>query len=336
MAFSDITGQKNIKMRLAAAIAERQSGTFMLTGPVGSGRHLIAEEFAKALMCENPGKEGACGKCPCCTYFDARTTPDIVRVYQPTDTKNIKVSYIKESVVPEAVLRPQFSKTKVFIIDCDYLGTESQNALLKSLEEPPKHVVFILLSSNRDMVLDTVISRATEIKLEPYSDDELIQIVRDNCPDLDDAKIMSAVYNSGRIPGKAISLAKEDSGISLRHEINSIMIAMPESSYIDVLEDYLEVLNGFKDDAKIIASSILLFLDDAGRLINYPECRKINNEQDREAIENFVLTNKHITTLKLGRCTEAVNTFLRALEVNSNFDSTASAMLLRIHEELKK
>ena len=114
------------------------------------------------------------------------------------------------------------------------------------------------------------------------------------------------------------------------------MIAMPTSSYIDVLEDYVEVLTGFKDDAKIIASSILLFLDDAARLINYPDCRKINNEVDREAIENFVADNKHITTLKLGRCTEAVNTFLRALEVNSNFDSSASAMLLRIHEELKK
>ena len=128
----------------------------------------------------------------------------------------------------------------------------------------------------------------------------------------------------------------EDSGVSIRHEINSIMIAMPTSSYIDVLEDYCEVLTGFKDDAKIIASSILLFLDDAARLINYPDCRKINNEIDREAIENFVAANKHITTLKLGRCSEAVNTFLRALEVNSNFDSSASAMLLRIHEELKK
>jgi DNA polymerase-3 subunit delta' len=128
----------------------------------------------------------------------------------------------------------------------------------------------------------------------------------------------------------------EDSGVSIRHEINSIMIAMPTSSYIDVLEDYVEVLTGFKDDAKIIASSFLLFLDDAARLINYPDCRKINNEVDREAIENFVADNKHITTLKLGRCTEAVNTFLRALEVNSNFDSSASAMLLRIHEELKK
>ena len=114
------------------------------------------------------------------------------------------------------------------------------------------------------------------------------------------------------------------------------MIGMPTSSYIDVLEDYVEVLTGFKDDAKIVASSILLFLDDAARLINYPDCRKINNEVDREAIENFVAANKHITTLKLGRCTEAVNTFLRALEVNSNFDSSASAMLLRIHEELKK
>ena len=336
MAFSAITGQKQIKMRLAAEAVRRGSGAYMLSGPAGTGKRLLAEEFAKALMCADSGPDGACGECPNCKYFDNYTTPDVTRVYEPSETKNVKVDFIKDYVVAESYLKPQFARTKTFIIDFDYLGVESQNALLKSLEEPGKDVVFILTSSNTDTVLDTVMSRVTEIKLDPYSDEELEEIVKANCPDLDETKIRTAVYNSGRIPGKAISLAMEDSGVSIRHEINSIMIAMPDSSYIDVLEDFCEVLTGFKDDYKIIASSILIFLDDCGRLINYPDCRKINNEMDREAIEEFVASNKHITTLKLGRCTEAVNTFLRALEVNSNFDSTASAMLLRIHEELKK
>ena len=336
MAFSRITGQKQIKLRLAAEAQRRGSGAYMLSGPEGSGKRMLAEEFAKALMCSDAGPDGACGMCSNCKYFDSYTTPDVTRVYEPTDTKNVKVDFIKDNVVAESYLKPQFARTKTFIIDFDYLGVESQNALLKSLEEPRKDVVFILTSSNIDSVLDTVMSRVTEIKLDPYSEDELEEIVRENCPDLDDTKIKTAVYNSGRIPGKAIELAMEDSGVSIRHEINSIMIAMPTSSYIDVLEDYVDVLTGFKDDAKIIASSILLFLDDTARLINYPDCRKINNELDREAIESFVASNKHINTLKLGRCSEAVNTFLRALEVNSNFDSQASAMLLRIHEELKK
>ena len=336
MAFSAITGQKQIKIRLAAEAKRRGSGAYMLTGPEGTGKRLLAEEFAKALMCADSGPDGACGVCPNCRYFDNSTTPDVTRVYEPSDTKMVKVDFIKDCVVAESYLKPQFARTKTFIIDFDYLGVESQNALLKSLEEPLKDVVFILTSSNTDTVLDTVMSRVTEIKLDPYSDEELEEIVRANCPDLEDEKVRTAVYNSGRIPGKAISLAREDSGVSIRHEINSIMIAMPGSSYIDVLDDFSEVLSGFKDDAKIIASSILLFLDDTGRLINYPDCRKINNEQDREAIEKFVASNKHIDTIKLGRCTEAVNTFLRALDVNSNFDAAASAMLLRIHEVLKK
>ena len=336
MAFSRITGQKQIKLRLAAEAQRRGSGAYMLTGPAGTGKRMHAEEFAKALMCSDAGPDGACGKCANCKYFDSFTTPDVTRVYEPAETKNVKVDFIKDNVVAESYLKPQFARTKTFIIDFDYLGVESQNALLKSLEEPRKDVVFILTSSNTDAVLDTVMSRVTEIKLDPYSEEELEEIVRSNCPELDDKKVKTAVYNSGKIPGKAIELAREDSGVSLRHEINSIMIAMPTSSYIDVLEDFVEVLTGFKDDAKIVASSILLFLDDTARLINYPDCRKITNELDREAIENFVASNKHITTLKLGRCSEAVNKFLRALEVNSNFDSQASAMLLRIHEELKK
>lgn len=336
MAFTAITGQRQIKMRFAAEAKRRGSGAYMISGPVGSGKRLIAEEFAKALMCNDAGQNGACGVCANCKYFDNFTTPDVTRVYEPAETKQVKVDFIKDNVVAESYLKPQFARTKVFIIDFDYLGVESQNALLKSLEEPRKDVVFILTSSNTDSVLDTVMSRVTEIKLDPYSDDELEEIVKANCPELEDEKIKTAVYNSGRIPGKAIELAKEDSGVSIRHEVNSIMIAMPGSSYIDVLEDYCEVLTGFKDDAKVVASSFLMFFDDVARLINYPDCRKLNNETDREAIENFVAMNKHITTLKLGRCSEAVNTFLRALEVNSYFDSSASAMLLRIHEELKK
>lgn len=336
MAFSSITGQKQIKLRLAAEAQRRGSGAYMLSGPAGMGKRLIAEEFAKALMCSDAGHDGACGKCNNCKYFDSHTTPDVTRVYEPSETKMVKVDFIKDNVVAESYLKPQFARTKTFIIDFDYLGVESQNALLKSLEEPKKDVVFILTSSNTDSVLDTVMSRVTEIKLDPYSEEELESIVRANYPDLEDTKIKTAVYNSGRIPGKALSLAQEDSGVSIRHEMNSIMIAMPTCSYIDILEDYCEVLTSFKEDSKIIASSLLLFLDDCARLINYPDCRKINNEIDRDAIEEFVASNKHITTLKLGRCSEAVNTFLRALEVNSNYDSTASAMLLRIHEELKK
>ena len=201
MAFSAITGQKQIKIRLAAEAQRRGSGAYMLTGPVGTGKRMLAEEFAKALMCSDAGADGACGVCSNCKYFENYTTPDVTRVYEPSETKNVKVDFIKDNVVAESYLKPQFARTKTFIIDFDYLGVESQNALLKSLEEPRKDVVFILTSSNTDAVLDTVMSRVTEIKLEPYSDDELIQIVRDNCPDLDDAKIMSAVYNSGRIPG---------------------------------------------------------------------------------------------------------------------------------------
>ena len=336
MAFSRITGQKQLKLRLAAEAQRRGSGAYMLTGPEGSGKRLIAEEFAKALMCSDSGSDGACGVCTNCKYFDNFTTPDVTRVYEPSDSKNVRVDFIKDHVVAESYLKPQFARTKTFIIDFDYLGEDSQNALLKSLEEPRKDVVFILTSSNVDSVLDTVMSRVTEIKIESYSEEELTEIVKANCPDLNEDQIRDAVYNSGRIPGKAISLAREDSGVSIRHEVNSIMIAMPQSSYIDVLEDHVDVLTGFKEDSKIIASSILLFLDDCARLMGYPDCRKINNEPDREAIEKFVATNKQINTLKIGRCIEAVNTFLRALEVNANYDSALSAMLLRIHEELKK
>lgn len=335
MAFSAVTGQKNIKTRLMAAVKERQSGTFMFTGPVGSGRHTIAEEFAKALMCADPGSDGACGKCPCCTYFDANTTPDIVRVYKPFDSKNIKVSYIKDSVVPEAVLKPQFSKSKVFIIDCDYLGTESQNALLKSLEEPPAHVVFILLSSNRDLVLDTVISRATEIKIEPYTGDEILEILKKNVPDCPEQTLKIAADNCGGVPGKAIEIAKQGEDIDLKRMVADMILELPEASYFKILNDDAEFMTEHKADAVTIASDILLLIDDLMRLKGMPECKKINYTEHRKKLEKLAGSPK-TDSVRLGKCAGAVKDFLRALDVNANFDAASCAMLLKIHEELTR
>ena len=335
MAFSAVTGQKNIKTRLMAAVKERQSGTFMFTGPVGSGRHTIAEEFAKALMCADPGSDGACGKCPCCTYFDANTTPDIVRVYKPLDSKNIKVSYIKDSVVPEAVLKPQFSKSKVFIIDCDYLGTESQNALLKSLEEPPAHVVFILLSSNRDLVLDTVISRATEIKIEPYTGDEILEILKKNVPDCPEQTLKIAADNCGGVPGKAIEIAKQGEDIDLKRMVADMILELPEASYFKILNDDAEFMTEHKADAVTIASDILLLIDDLMRLKGMPECKKINYTEHRKKLEKLAGSPK-TDSVRLGKCAGAVKDFLRALDVNANFDAASCAMLLKIHEELTR
>ncbi|MBR3082482.1 MAG: hypothetical protein IKH06_06480 [Clostridiales bacterium] len=335
MAFSDLTGQKSVKSRLASAVSERQSGTFMFTGPVGSGRHVFAEEFAKALMCSEPGPDGACGKCDCCKYFGAGTTPDIMRVYKPSETKNVKVSFIKESVVPEAVLRPQFSKTKVFILDLDYLGVESQNALLKSLEEPPAHVVFILLSSNRDMVLDTVISRATEIKIEPYTNDEIIEIIKKHVPDCASQTLSIAAANSGGVPGKAIAMAEQGEDTDLKREVAEMFLDIPEDSYIKILNDDAAFMNDHKADAVAVACNILLLIDDLMRLKGAPGYKNIAFADHRTKLEKLAGTAK-VDNVRLGKCAAAVREFLKALDVNANYDAASCAMLLKIHEELKK
>ena len=334
MAFSDLIGQNGIKKTLAAAVRERQSGTFMFEGPLGSGRHTFAEEFAKALMCDDPGENGACGECNCCKYYDAGTTPDIVRVYKPSDSKNVKVSYIKETIVPEAILRPQFSKTKVFIIDCDYLGAESQNALLKSLEEPPRHVVFILLSSNRDVVLDTVLSRATEIKIEPYTNDEILEILKKSVPDCPEQTARIAADNCGGVPGKAITIAKQGEDIDLKRKVAEMFLEIPEASYCKILNETSDFMNDHKTDAVAVATDILLLIDDLMRLKGIPDCKKITFTEQRLKLEKLAASPK-TDMVRLGKCVAAVKEFLRALDVNANYDAASCAMLLKIHEELK-
>src|SRR5262245_16504485 len=170
MPFRDVIGHRRLIDLLARAVArESLPPSLIFAGPDGIGKRLVAIATAQALNCTGnrsskatSGAESerfdACGACSSCTRIARETHPDVL-VVEPGDNGNIKIEQVRD-VVDRAGYRPFEGRRRVVIIDeADALMPQAQNALLKTLEEPPSSSVFLLITSRPDALLPTVLSR---------------------------------------------------------------------------------------------------------------------------------------------------------------------------------
>ena len=331
---SEVIGQDRLISIIASEAKNRHSSSYLINAPKGMGKHLIASSFAKALMCEEPGERGACGICRCCKYFEANTTPDVVYVEGDSDGKNVKVDDIRNNVVADAYIRPQFSKTKVYIIDLDYVAEDGQNVLLKSIEEPPQSAVFIMITSSPDKVLGTVMSRAMELKLEPYTSDAIYEILKASGAGGSREELSDCISYCASNPGRAISIASDDTFAKLTEDVRRLILSVGDRSISDILTDDVAFLASCKDRIDLVFEIMLKTLDVMAMYLKAPD-----NKTALKAgpdIKEFVLSNKRLSTVKIGRCVEAINNMRRALAVNCNLENNSGVLLLTMHEELRR
>ncbi len=173
MSFDTFIGNKlAISMLRKALETGRIASAYLFHGPDGVGKSLAASQFAKALVCEKR-KTDACDVCSACRRVDSGSHPD-VHWYRPVGKMRlVKIGDMRE-LIAQTGLKPFESAWKVFVIvDADRMYDEAQNAVLKTLEEPPGQTVLILISSNPAALLPTIISRCQAVSFLPISRDEL-------------------------------------------------------------------------------------------------------------------------------------------------------------------
>ena len=165
--FKDVVGHKNIIKYIESAVsADAVSHAYILNGERGSGKKLLANLFSMSLQCQDREEDGdACGKCQSCKQAMSGNHPDIIRVsHEKPNT--ISVDDIREQVNNDIVIKPYSSKYKIYIIpDADMMSVQAQNALLKTIEEPPEYAVIMLLTENAELLLPTIRSRCVMMKL---------------------------------------------------------------------------------------------------------------------------------------------------------------------------
>jgi len=176
--FQDVIGQEHVTKSLQNAIAKNKIGhAYMMVGTRGVGKTSVARIFAKAIRCENISADiNACGTCKACLDFDTETSMNVIEI---DGASNNSVDNIRD-LISNVHYLPTTGKFKVYIIDeVHMLSTNAFNALLKTLEEPPSHVVFIFATTEAQKLLGTVLSRCQRFDFRNVSVSRLVEHVNE-------------------------------------------------------------------------------------------------------------------------------------------------------------
>ena len=173
MTFSSVVGQDSLTMTLKNSVKSRKlAHAYLFCGPRGVGKTTCARIFAKTINCENPTTDGeACNECASCKAFNEGRS---MNIFELDAASNNKVENIK-SLMEQTLIPPQTGRYKVFIIDeVHMLSTSAFNAFLKTLEEPPQYVIFILATTEKNKILPTILSRCQIYDFERMTIPEIV------------------------------------------------------------------------------------------------------------------------------------------------------------------
>ena len=180
----------------------------LLEGPEGSGRRTFARKIAAALFCR--GEHKPCGSCNQCRKVLEQNHPDVEYYGGDGSRRSFHIDTIRQ-LRQNAWLLPGEAPCRVCVLcGAENMTDQAQKALLKILEEPPEHTVFILTAENRAMLLPTILSRVQTIRLEPLTPAEILPVLRERCPDQPGEKLEWAAETADTI-GQALALLADES-----------------------------------------------------------------------------------------------------------------------------
>lgn len=315
---------------------EKMSHAYILEGEKGMGKLFVAKYFAKAILCSDK-KEGElhgkkatspCMNCVACKQLESGNHPDLIYV-EHEKPNVIGADDIKKQVLATVDILPYSSKYKVYIIkDAEKMNDFAQNALLKTIEEPPQYVIIFLLSANKGRLFETIKSRCVTLDVKPVEKDVIRDFLMEQYQIPDYRADYAAKFSAGNI-GRAIRYAIEEDFLAMRNMVVNIMKRLDEERTSDLIEDIAH-LNDYKNEIKDCLDLITLWFRDmlvlkatadVNRLLfqeEYGSLKEQANVRSYEAIENALL---------------ALEKAKQRIEANVNFETVIEVMLLSLKEK---
>ena len=325
--FKDVVGHRDIIQYIQDAVQQNKvSHAYILNGQRGSGKKMLAKLFAMTLQCES-NKSDPCGECRSCIQANNGNQPDIITVKHEKPA-SISVDDIRTQVNGDIMIKPYSSPYKVYIIpDADLLTVQAQNALLKTIEEPPEYAVIFLLTENADSLLPTIRSRCVMLKLRNIKDKLVKKYLMEQLQVPDYQAELCAAFAQGNI-GRAMLLAKSEHFNEIKEEaiqllkyinemeLHEIVSAIKEiNKYKLEVADYLDIITIWYRDVLLYKATA-----DVDGLVFSDQLKYIKERASKssyEGIENIL---------------EAIEKAKSRIKANVNFDLLMELLLLAIKE----
>lgn len=326
-------GQEQLREHLENAIRfNKISHAYIISGERNAGKEFIAKTFAMALQCENrstdQGQEAEpCGECRSCRQALGANHPDIIRItHEKPNT--IGVDDIRTQINNDVAIKPYSGSKKIYIInEGEKMTAQAQNALLKTLEEPPEYAVILILTANASALLPTILSRCVLLAMKPAKDDQIKKYLMENMEIPDYKADVCVAFARGNL-GKARLLAKSEEFDKVKEEaitllkyigdmeVHEIVAAIKRiNEYKFEVGDYLDILSIWYRDALLFKAT-----HDANHLIFREEIQSVRKVADKSTYEGI---EKIIRALEMSK---------QRLAANVNFDLTMELLLLTIKE----
>ncbi len=325
--FQDIIGQEQIKEHLQNALSTgKVSHAYIINGERFSGKEYIAKIFAMALQCERDGIE-PCQECHSCRQALSDNQPDIIRVTHEKPG-SIGVDDIRAQINGDITIKPYSSPRKIYIVnEAEKMTVQAQNALLKTLEEPPAYAVILLLTSNVNAFLPTILSRCVVLNMKPVADEKVKKYLMEELQVPDYKADVCVAFARGNV-GKAKQLASSEDFEKVKEEALALLKYVQDMDVTEMIaairkiSEYKLDVNDYMDILTIWYRDVLLFkaTGDANHLVFREELSNIRRVAGRTSYEGI---EKVIRSLEKAKS---------RLDANVNFDLAMELLLMNMKE----
>lgn len=311
MYFEKIRGQRFAKKYLSNSIKSNMiSHAYMFEGPSGVGKNTMARELATTLL----------------EMENLFNSPDYIEI--TPDGNSIKIAQIRK--LQSDILVKPYKSYKIYVIDeAQKMTVEAQNALLKTLEEPPKYAIIILITNNKESLLDTIKSRCEIIKFTPIPLVEVADYLTQTGVDKNRASLL-ANFSRGSMQ-KAIELSESEDFHIMRDEVQKYVETFLTGSMLDIM-DIQSSIEKYKDNITNVLDLLVNYFRDIMMVKENVDSSMIINLDRLVFIKNM---SRKITYSQLSKIIDIIEETKTKLRSNCNFNISIQVMTLNIYEVIK-
>ena len=325
--FKDVVGHKDIINYIRNAVSEdKVSHAYILNGERGSGKKMLANLFASTLQCEKGGPD-PCNECHSCKQAESGNHPDIIHVtHEKPNT--ISVEDVRTQVNNDIMIKPYQGPYKIYIIsEADLMTPQAQNALLKTIEEPPESAVIFLLTENAQMLLPTITSRCVMLKLRNIKDTLIKKYLMETVKVPDYKADMCTAFAQGNM-GRAIMLANSEHFNEIREEAVQLLKYIDEMDLNEVVKA-IKRISAYKLEINDYLDIIMIWYRD---VLIYKATQDVTKVVFKDQLSCIKARARKSSYEGIEKILESLEKAKSRLKANVNFDLVMELLLLTIKE----